>query len=235
MERGVPQRARLAHQKYVAAFQVAMRIAPRPLQCKAPGNDAVNDVPQRSGVHAAAPGNPGLERVARVKISDIPRARVGHPEGVDARQVAAPFAVGLLELLDPFEEHLAPLLIERVVRLSLLWLAAMWRITFNGVQPAAARTAFPRLPDGRDVTALVPGRDRLADCFVVTKSWHNALRRSVTAHHPKYTKRSQCLSAIEPQNSLCPLCLSGQNNHGDTESTEKAQTCRTPFGSDLQI
>src|SRR2546425_5364400 len=126
-----------------------MRIAPRPLQCEAPGNDAVNDVPHRSAVHAAAPGNPGLERVARVKISDIPRTRVGNPEGVDGRQVAAPLAVGLLELLDPFEELQAPILIERVFGLSLR-LAAVWSITFNGVQPAAARTAFPRLPDGRD-------------------------------------------------------------------------------------
>src|SRR5437660_6869990 len=212
-----------------------MRIAPRPLQCEAPGNDAVNDVPQRSRVHAAAPGNPGLERIARVKISDIPRTRAGHPEVVDARQVAAPFAVGLLELLDPFDERPAPLLIKRVFGLSLLWFAAVWRITFNGVQPAAVRAAFPRLPDGRDVTALVPGRDRLADCLVVTKRWHSALRRSVTANQAKYTKRSLRLSAIEPQNSLCPLRLSGQNNHGDTESTEKAQTCRTPFGSELQI
>src|SRR5256886_14730714 len=110
-----------------------MRIAPRPLQCEASGNDAVNNVPHRSSaVHAAAPGNPGLERVARVKISDIPRTRVGHPEGVDARQVAAPFVVGLLELLDPFEEHPAPLLIKRVFRLSLLCLAAVWRTIFNG-------------------------------------------------------------------------------------------------------
>src|SRR5438132_8490690 len=156
-----------------------MRIAPRPLQCEAPANDAVNDVPHRSSaVHAAAPANPGLERVARVKISGIPRTRVGNPEGVDGRQEAAPFAVGLLELLDPFEELQAPTLIERVFGLSLLWLAAVWSITFNGVQPAAARTAFPRLPDGRDVTALVPGCDRLADCLVVTKSWHSALRRS---------------------------------------------------------
>src|SRR5207302_10962342 len=77
-----------------------------------------------------------------------------------------------------FEELQAPTLIERVFGLSLLWLAAVWSITFNGVQPAAARTAFPRLPDGRDVTALVPGCDRLADCLVVTKSWHSALRRS---------------------------------------------------------
>src|SRR5437879_2609939 len=32
--------------------------------------------------------------------------------------------------------------------------------------------------------------------------------------------------ATEPQNSLWPLCLSGENNHGDTKSTEKAQTFR---------
>src|SRR5256886_4071285 len=174
MERGMPQRTRLAHQKHVAAFQVAMRIAPRPLQCEAPANDAVNDVPHRSSaVHAAAPGNPGLERVARVKISGIPRTRVGNPEGVDGRQEAAPFAVGLLELLDPFEELLAPTLIERVFGLSLFWLAAVWSITFNGVQPAVARTAFPRLPDGRDVTALVPGCERLAHRFCVTQSLHH--------------------------------------------------------------
>src|SRR5437762_9241848 len=156
-----------------------MLIALRSLQCEAPGNNGVNDLPQRcSAVDAAAPGNPGLDRVARVKISDIPRTRVGNPEGVDGRQVAAPFAVGLLELLDPFEELQAPILIERVFGLSLLWLAAVWSITFNGVQPAAARAAFPRLPDGRDVAALVPGPDRLADCLVVTKSWHSPLRRS---------------------------------------------------------
>src|SRR5437763_2713517 len=179
MERGTPQRARLAHHKHVAALQVALRIAPRPLQCEAPGNDAGNDVPHHSSaVHAAAQGNPGLERVARVKISDIPRTRVGNPEGVDGRQVAAPFAPGLLELLDPFEELPAPILIQRVFGLALLWLAAVWSITFNGVQPTAARTAFPRLPDGRDVTALVPGRDRLADCLLFTKSWHSPLRRS---------------------------------------------------------
>src|SRR6266513_108828 len=191
MERGLPQRARLAHQKYVAAFQVAMRIAPRPLQCEAPGYDAVNDVPHHSGaVHAAALGNPALERVARVKVSDIPHTRVGNPEGLDASQVAASFAVSLFELLDPFEELQAPILIERVFGLSLLWLAAAWSITFNGVQRAAARTAFPRLPDGRDVAALVPGCDRLADCLVVTKSWHSALRRNVTANHAKYTERN---------------------------------------------
>src|SRR5438552_4241363 len=98
-----------------------MRIAPRPLQCEAPGNDAVNDVPHRSSaVHAAAPGNPGLERVARVKISDIPRTRVGNPEGVDRRQVAGLFAAGLLELLAPFQELQAAILIARAFRLARL-------------------------------------------------------------------------------------------------------------------
>src|SRR2546426_12175022 len=48
------------------------------------------------------------------------------------------------------------------------------------------------------------------------------------AKHAKYTKTNPRRAATDPQNSLCPPCLSGENNnHGDTKSTEKSQTCRT--------
>ena len=114
MERRLAQRTRLAHQKHVAAFQVAMRIASRSLQRQATGNDAVNHVPHCGAVHAAVAGDPGLERVARVKVSDIPRARGGNAEGVNGRQAATAFTVGLLELLDPFEELQAKVFIERL-------------------------------------------------------------------------------------------------------------------------
>jgi hypothetical protein len=52
--------------------------------------------------------------------------------------------------------------------------------------------------------------------------------QNVTANHAKYTKRSLRPSATDLQDSPWPLCLSGENNHGDTESTEKLQTRPTP-------
>ena len=48
---------------------------------------------------------------------------------------------------------------------------------------------------------------------------------NVTAKHAKYTKRNPRPAATDSQDSLC---LSGEHNHGDTERTEKLQTCRTP-------
>src|SRR5439155_3434513 len=47
---------------------------------------------------------------------------------------------------------------------------------------------------------------------------------NLTANHAKYTKRNPRPAATDPQNSLWPLCLGGENNHGVTESTEKTQT-----------
>src|SRR6266480_1662413 len=162
MERCLAQGTRLPHQKHVAAFQVAMRIAPRPLQRQAPGSGAVKDVAHRSAVHAAAACDPSLERVARVKVSDIPRAFGGNAEGVNGGQAATAFTVGLLELLDPFEELQAQVLIESVFGLSLLWLA-VGSVAFYCVPWRAAFSTFSRLPDRRNVATLIPGGDRLAN------------------------------------------------------------------------
>ena len=52
---------------------------------------------------------------------------------------------------------------------------------------------------------------------------------NATANHAKYTKRNP--RPPEPTHrtlSLWPLCLSGKNNHGDTENTEKPRTFGTP-------
>jgi hypothetical protein len=38
---------------------------------------------------------------------------------------------------------------------------------------------------------------------------------NVTANHAKYTNRNLRPSATDPQNSPWPLCLCGENNHGD--------------------
>src|SRR5213082_241381 len=40
--------------------------------------------------------------------------------------------------------------------------------------------------------------------------------------HAKYTKTNSRPAATEPQNSLCPLCLSGENNHGENSDVPDA-------------
>jgi len=48
----------------------------------------------------------------------------------------------------------------------------------------------------------------------------------VTANHAKYTKKNLRPAATEPQNSLCPLCLTGENNHGDRRSPDLPDVLR---------
>ena len=91
---------------------------------------------------------------------------------MDGYETAGIFVAGLLELLDTGQKFLGGILIERVLRTSRRSFAPVWGVTFDGKIGIALLPYFARTPDGRNMTSIFGDRDRLAECFIVTKYWH---------------------------------------------------------------